>query len=115
MTPDQITEIRRKLGLALAASENNFNHTSANYICQALAFLPCENCGGSGVEEFRDIESDGDLTYRPCPCCRKPKSHPCKTCNGTKKKMVNGYWGMICKEIPCPDCEQPLTYISNLL
>jgi|GEM_PF-4468338 len=74
MTPDQITEIRRKLGLALAASENNFNHTSANYICQALALLPCPTCNGtSKVPDGIFIPRPGDLTIgpsEPCPDCK---------------------------------------------
>lgn len=29
---------------------------------------------------------------------------PCETCGGTGKKMADGYFEMVHKEIPCPDC-----------
>lgn len=30
---------------------------------------------------------------------------PCETCGGTGKKLISGCWGMVHKEIPCPDCQ----------
>lgn len=54
---------------------------------------PCQTCGGLGqiVTPRKDIPG---VDWEPC-----------ETCGGTGKKLISGCFGMVHKEIPCPDCK----------
>ncbi|KKN56245.1 hypothetical protein LCGC14_0573900 [marine sediment metagenome] len=109
MTPDQIIQLRQliKEVREMIKCPHDKNVVPCDFckrtrlLDEALALLPCENCGGSGVEEFRDIESDGDLTYRPCPRCRKPKKE-CK-----KKGSCTRYMDGTCEDCPAYQLKTP--------
>lgn len=36
---------------------------------------------------------------------KKQIKKPCLTCKGSRKKIISGCWGMVHKEIDCPDCQ----------
>ncbi len=77
MTPDQITQLRELLNKARKVFWHEEGWTWYR-VCTAEV-LPL---------------IDQALALLPCP-----------TCDGTKKIVASGYWGMLHKEVPCPDCK----------
>ena len=80
MTPDQITQLRQVLKKAKAIRKNGMT--------------------------FNDTYTVQDGLAKICDCVDQALALlPCETCNGTGKKLILGCWGMVHKEIPCPDCQ----------
>jgi len=92
MIPDQIIQLRTLLKEA--------DKALTKWIADVEEYQPTGAEGFMAKAGFRN--NSGSVQK---PLTQALALLPCETCNGTEKNMIDGCWGMVHKEIPCPDCQ----------